>query len=345
MNQNNRIIIRCDADSNIGAGHLMRCLALGEYWKSLGGKTIFVTATKNEQLVERLHNENFQVIQLARAYPDPADWVKTSQVITENPNTWVILDGYHFDPSYQLCIKEAGSPLMIIDDMAHLNHYYADIILNQNINATQLNYSCEPRTRFLFGTQYVLLRREFHGWEKWQREIPKNARRVLVTLGGSDPDRQTLKAIRAIKQVKKDDLEVTVIVGASNAHFNEIKTMIRDLPFNIRIVRNALNMPKLMAWADLALSAGGSTNWELAFMGLPSMAIVLAENQKGIAEGLAKDGIVLNLGWFRDVTENHISRIMTDLLENSELRREMSRKGRQLVDNAGSNRVLSTLCK
>ena len=92
-----------------------------------------------------------------------------------------MLDGYHFRPSYQLRVKDSGHPLLVIDDMAHLDHYYADVVLNQNIHAEQLDYSCEPYARMLLGSRYVLLRREFWPWREWQREIPQVAHKVLVT--------------------------------------------------------------------------------------------------------------------------------------------------------------------
>ncbi len=337
------LLIRADANARIGTGHLMRCLALAQGWKARGGQTVFITACESDDLRQRLSDEGFQVIAAEKPYPDSADWEITSQVLAAHSDAWVVLDGYHFDSAYQRQIKEAGHRLLVIDDMAHLDHYYADVILNQNINADQLDYSCEPYTRLLLSTRYVLLRSEFLAWRGWQREIPKVARKVLVTLGGGDPDNQTLKVVRALQHVDVDGLEAVVVVGASNPHFRELQSVAGNSPFAIRLVQNVTNMPELMAWADVAVSAGGSTCWELAFMGLPTLMLVLAENQQGIATGLDEAGVALNLGWYTEASIAQVANTLVGLLEDRDLRRRMSQGGRELVDGLGSERVVRFL--
>jgi spore coat polysaccharide biosynthesis predicted glycosyltransferase SpsG len=227
--------------------------------------------------------------------------------------------------------------------MAHLDYYYADVLLNQNINAERLDYSCEPCTRLLLGTRYTLLRSEFLAWQGWQREIPKAARKVLVTLGGGDPDNQTLKVIRALQRVDVDGLEAVVVVGASNPHFQKLQSAAYQSQFSMRLVQNASNMPELMTWADVAISAGGTTCWEMAFMGLPTVVLVLAENQQGIAAGLGKAGVVLNLGWYTEASITQIANTLAGLFEDRGLRRQISQRGRKLVDGLGSERVVKFL--
>jgi spore coat polysaccharide biosynthesis predicted glycosyltransferase SpsG len=231
----------------------------------------------------------------------------------------------------------------VIDDMAHLDYYYADVVLNQNINADRLRYTCESTTRLLLGTCYALLRSEFLAWRGWQRQIPKVAGKILVTLGGGDPDNQTLKIVRALKQVDVDGLETVVVVGASNPHFQGLQSATRNSQSAIRLVRNVTNMSDLMVWADVAVSAGGSTCWEMAFMGLPNVLLVLAENQRGIAEGLAEAGVSLNLGWFKQVMDEHVAEALYGLLGDHNLRQQMSRNGREIVDGVGGERVVSAL--
>ncbi len=337
------LLIRADANARIGTGHLMRCLALAQGWKARGGQTVFITACESDDLRQRLSDEGFQVIAAEKPYPDSADWEITSQVLAAHPDAWVVLDGYHFDSAYQRQVKGDGQRLLVIDDMAHLDHYYADVILNQNINAEQLHYSCEPYTRLLLGTRYVLLRSEFLAWRGWQREIPKVARKVLVTLGGGDPDNQTLKVVRALQQVDVDGLEAVVVVGASNPHLQELQSVAGNSPFAIRLVQNVTNMPELMAWADVAISAAGTTCWELAFMGLPALLVVTAENQIDVARGVEQAGAVLNLGQFANVDRARISANLEALLSDVERRRTMSARGRELIDGHGAERVYAAL--
>jgi UDP-2,4-diacetamido-2,4,6-trideoxy-beta-L-altropyranose hydrolase len=321
----------------------MRCLALAQGWKAQGGQVTFITACQNSDLRQRLSEEGFRVITLERSYPDPADWEVTSQALAAHSDAWVALDGYHFDPAYQHQIKEAEHRLLVIDDMAHLDHYYADVVLNQNINAERLYYSCEPYARLLLGTQYVLLRSEFLAWWGWQRVTTDVAHKVLVTLGGGDPDNQTLKVVQALQRVDVDELEAVVVVGASNPHFRELQSAVRNSRFAIRLVRNVSNMPELMAWADVAVLAGGSTCWEMAFMGLPTVVLVLAENQQGIAAGLDEAGVVLNLGSYTEVSIAQVANTLVGLLEDQGLRRQMSQRGKELVDGLGSERAVKFL--
>jgi len=337
------LVIRADASTQIGIGHLMRCLALAQAWKDAGGRVAFITGCQSESLLQRLREEEFNIHLLAHPYPDPEDWDYTKNVLTISPDAWVVLDGYHFDEVYQQQVKQAGHRLLVIDDMAHLKHYHADIVLNQNLHAENSHYSCEPYTHLLLGTPYVLLRREFLAWRGWQREIPETARKVLVTLGGGDPENHTLKVIQALQKMDIPGLEAVVVIGASNPHAGPLEAAAGQGHIPIRLIRDAGNMPDLIAWADVAISGGGSTNWELAFMGLPGVIIVLADNQLSIAGELASAGVAINLGWYAGVTTNEISNTLAQLLAAEGVRVQMSQRGKQLVDGSGGQRVVATM--
>jgi spore coat polysaccharide biosynthesis predicted glycosyltransferase SpsG len=118
----------------------------------------------------------------------------------------------------------------------------------------------------------------------------------------------------------------------------------RDMPA-VQVVQNVSDMPQRMAWADVAIAAGGSTNWELAFMGLPTMTIILAENQSPIAEHLHRRGVVHNLGWYSGLTPTTIAHTLEALLPDAARRGEMARRGRELVDGEGGRRVARTMMK
>ena len=336
------LLIRVDANKRLGTGHLMRCLALAQHWQENGGSVIFIIACENRALLRRLYDEDFHTITLSHTYPDPRSWQHTSQVLKEHSNSWVVLDGYHFDTHYQQLIKDSGNPLMVIDDAAHLNHYYADVVINQNVHAEGLEYICEPYTRLLLGSKYVLLRREFWPWCGHERNTPREARKVLVTLGGVDPGNQTFKVVQALQRITLEGLEVTVVVGATNTHYRELKDAVRDLG-GVRVVQNATNMPELMAWADLAISSGGSTCWELAFMGLPAIVGQIAEVENLLAEGLRQIGLFLNTGWFVNASQSDISEHISFAINNRNWRERMSNLGQKTVDGKGGTRILKAL--
>ena len=249
----------------------------------------------------------------------------------------------------------------MIDDMVYLDHYYADVVLNQNINAEILQYPCEPYTRLLLGTRYVLLRREFLKWKGWKREIPAVARKVMVTLGGGDPDNVTLKIINALRKLDISDLDVRVVVGPSNPHKEILKSAIQNNAPSVSlkqrrlrsvkqgcsmsILQNAENMPELMAWANIAVTAAGSTCWELAFMGVPFLTIILADNQESIASGLDEAGAVVSLGWHHEFSMSDFTGSVSSLIADEKSRWSMSTMARRLIDGRGAERVIKCMVR
>lgn len=341
------LVIRADADTRIGTGHLMRCLALAQAWREHGGEAVFVTACDSPALKQRLRNEGFNVVEIRGAHPDPVDARTIMNVLAAHPGAWLVLDGYHFDSAYQRQVKEreTGRRLLVIDDTAHLDRYYSDIVLNQNPHAHRLHYSRAPCTRLLLGTSYALLRREFWAWRGHRREVPAIAKKVLVTMGGSDPDNVTLKVIQALVRIDIPDLEAVVVIGPSNPHREALRRAAESSPFPVSLVENVENMPELMAWADMAVSAGGTTVWELLFLGVPTLALPIADNQREIMSILTEWGFVEGPDQDPDGADVNcpIGIKMQRLVLNDDRRTLLARRGRQLVDGRGVLRVAEVL--
>jgi UDP-2,4-diacetamido-2,4,6-trideoxy-beta-L-altropyranose hydrolase len=272
------------------------------------------------------------------------DLRQTLEATRELRPAWVVVDGYAFNAKYQRGIKEAQLRLLVFDDYGHAEHYCADFVLNQNLGAQEALYARrEPGTQLLLGPRYAQLRREFKAWREWQREIPPRARRVLVTLGGADPDNATGKVVQALAAPVLADVEAVVIVGGSNPHFEALRRQAAEAGVKARFERDATRMAEWMAWADVAVSGAGSTSWELAFMGLPALVLVLAENQRAIAQQIEKAGVSLSLGPQGDATAEQIAARLGELLAKVEQRETMSRHARALVDGRGGERVVSAL--
>ncbi len=337
------LIIRADANSQIGTGHFMRCLALAQAWKDAGGKVLFITACRNEGMLQRLRDEGFKVHILPAPYPDPAEWTEMQPVLAVHARAWLVLDGYHFDERYQQWVKSLGCPLMVIDDMANLNRYYADVIVNQNLHAERLSYPCEDYTRLLLGISYVLLRREFRDQGSVVRPFTDVAQRVLVTLGGADPDNYTEKVVQALEKANVPGLEATVIIGSHNMHRKAIENAAQRSSVPITPVLDAADMPRLMAEADMAIAGAGSTVWELAYMGMPSILLVLARNQLGIAAQMQSDGAAKSLGCAHDVSDQELALSIASLAGDREGRTHMGMQARRLVDGQGTRRIISFL--
>ena len=336
------LIIRADAGSRIGTGHLMRCLALAQAWQDGGGRAILLSAECPPALNRRLEAERVTVIHATTEPGSGADAVETADRARRENANWVVADGYHFDAVYQAAIKQAGLGLLFVDDWGHADSYCADIVLNQNIYAGPELYErrCET-TRLLLGTEYALLRREF--LQQLRRRETGEARNLLVTLGGSDPGNITRMVVDSLSAVAQD-VDVRVLVGASNARGDELCEAARQCRHPVRVERDVTDMPGVMAWADVAVSGAGSTCWELAFMGLPAALVVLAENQRLIAEGLASAGFAVNLGEAESLTPQDIAGSLSELVSEREQLARMSAAGRELVDGLGARRVVEAIC-
>lgn len=337
-----RLIVRADANSAIGSGHVMRCLALSQAWQSHGGLVSFIKSTTD--LDARVKAEGFSVHELNATAGTLDDAEETAQLARALNASWIVVDGYHFSSEYQNTLHRSSMPLLAIDDLADAQEYNADVLLNQNHYASLEMYPRHGKhTRMLLGAQYVLLRKEFLRFRGWKRSTPKVASRVLVTLGGADPDNVTLRVVEALALDGWPPLEVVVVAGECNPNISALqRACVRAGP-GFQIKTHVTDMPALMAWADLAICAGGTTCWELAFMGLPNAIVILAENQKRVGEVLERDHASLNLGWHFNVTEERLVQVLCPLIEDADRRRSMEKNGRAMVDGGGCDRTLRVL--
>jgi UDP-2,4-diacetamido-2,4,6-trideoxy-beta-L-altropyranose hydrolase len=346
------LLIRADASIRAGAGHLMRCLALAQACRAQGGEVVFVSRCENEALRQQIQKLNFRAIPLDAVHPAPTDLSSTLSVLAElttdqwrSVDTFLVLDGYHFDSAYQQAVVADGRQLLVIDDTAHLPHYFADVLLNHGLNAAQALYHYDVRTIPLLGSRYALLRPEFLAWRDWRREIPVVARHLLVTLGGSDPHNVTQQALHALAQLKEPNLEVRVVIGPANPWRDELRQTVRQVAYPVQLLTNVDDMPGLMAWADVAICAGGGTCWELAFMGVPMLAVVLADNQREVVKGLSDYEMGVNLGAAADLQPARLAEDLHALLHDPVRRTRMSAVGRVVVDGRGAERVVTLLSR
>ncbi|MBW2660706.1 MAG: UDP-2,4-diacetamido-2,4,6-trideoxy-beta-L-altropyranose hydrolase [Deltaproteobacteria bacterium] len=342
-----KLIIRADANTQIGTGHIMRCIALAQTWQDQGGDVIFLSNCDSEALRQRIIDEGFDFIPIEKPCPDISDLDQTLSVLTNETNLtdtlWLVIDGYHFTSDYQKAIRENGYKLLVIDDMAHLDHYHADILLNQNIHASSLHYSCDRDTVKLLGCEYVLLRREFFKYKDWKRVIPDKAKKILVTMGGSDPDNVMLKVIKALNSLNDQYLEVKIVAGPANPNINSLENELHLSLFTFHLLSRVSNMPEFMAWADMAISAGGSTCWEIAFMGLPSLIITAADNQTGIAKALGNACSGIDLGWHKNISMEQYRRAFKEILQDRSKRSYLSKKGQKLVNGKGVMKIIKAI--
>jgi UDP-2,4-diacetamido-2,4,6-trideoxy-beta-L-altropyranose hydrolase len=337
------LCVRADASVAIGTGHVMRCLALAQTWQDAGGDVAFAMAETGGAIQKRLQSEGLSIFPVESAPGSIEDAKEIVELARKQGARWIVVDGYQFGERYQRDLEQAGLKVLFVDDSGHAKSYVADIVLNQNAHAcAELYESRDAHTRLLLGPRYALLRREFRAHRDFQREIPAIGRKVLVTMGGSDPENLTLRMIEALALIEVDNLEATVVVGGSNPRADSLRALV-ERSGKIRLLCDIDNMPEWMKWADVAVSAAGSTCWEMCYLGLPAMLIDFAPNQTPVARELHRLGAALHFGDAASVVPKAIAAELHRLMMARDIRTTMSRKAKELVDGRGAQRVVSAI--
>jgi UDP-2,4-diacetamido-2,4,6-trideoxy-beta-L-altropyranose hydrolase len=335
------MLIRADASSAIGSGHAMRCLALAKAWQRAGGRVCYLTAESIAAVDERLAAENIEQQRMTAQPGTSEDAEQTVASARRLEAKWVVVDGYRFKQDYIHQLKASGLRVLAMDDDARLDCYEADVVFNQNIDASAKTYQVAAGTQLLLGAKYVLIRPEFLAG-RTHANVAGVARKILVTMGGSDPEDETSRVVRALGQLG-DGYEVIVVVGGGNPRYESLQALVRGLPVKIRLEKHLENMEPVMRWADLAISAAGGTCWELAFLGIPMIVITISRDQERTAAAIAKAGAAVGLGWHADLSEEKISAAIRGLANDTEARRAMSERGQKLIDGEGAARVVEFL--
>lgn len=337
------LIVRADAGVEIGTGHVMRCLALAQAWRDAGGRVVFAMAGTTSAIRGRVADEAGEIVEITSAPGTAEDARQTIAAARAQRAEWLVIDGYHFGTEFQCALKDSGFKVLVVDDYGHARHYFADLVLNQNVFASESMYSNrDSNTLLLLGPRYCLLRREFAAWRAWKREVPPMGRRLLVTMGGSDPANVTTKVIDALRLIDLNELETIIIVGGSNPH-PEFVQLPNCAGRRIRVLRDVTNIAELMAWADVAVSSAGTTCWELCFLSLPSLLVDVAENQTASARELARRGCAIHLGNAKDFSPEQAAIQLTKLLTSEQARHDLSARCHELVDGRGAERVVSSM--
>ncbi len=305
------IAIRADGSQDIGIGHIMRCLTLADGLTVDGAVCHFVVRhipqTLRQLIVQKGHllhelpageifcprdDDTAHAAWLGTSWETDAS--HTRELLDQIKPSWLILDHYALDARWETQVLPSSCRLMVIDDLVDRSHI-AHLLLDQNVGRTESSYKqlvpedCE----ILLGPQYVLLRPEFARLraQSLSRRQSPHLEHILITMGGADKDNITGWLLDCIEDLDfKQRLTVTVVLGASASHAETIHKQAAKANYRIKVAQNVTNMAELMVEADLCLGAAGSTAWERACLGLPSIIFSLADNQRGAAETLSNEG-------------------------------------------------------
>lgn len=318
------ICIRADGGSTIGMGHIMRTLVLAQKLKE--NHNVFFACRVDEMLsdkyklgMKKVELEGFHIVTLNEK--------NLKSEIKDIKADCIITDSYDVDEEYFNILKENFKISGCLDDEKICNYFNVDFLINQNMYAEDLNYNVNLDTDLMLGSKYIILRDEFRNLEK--KEIKENIKNIMVTVGGSDNNNIAEVIIKSL--VKLKNMVLHIVVGPAFKYMESLK---KYQSSNVKLCFNA-NMAKIMRECDLAVASCGTTLYELAAMGIPTVGIVVAENQILAAEVMDAKGII---------KYSNLQNLYEDIVKLSyEKRKHMSFNGSNIVDGKGVDRIVEAI--
>jgi UDP-2,4-diacetamido-2,4,6-trideoxy-beta-L-altropyranose hydrolase len=336
------LVIRADANATIGTGHVMRCLALAQAWMDRGGEVTFVSQEMPEAVAARLLAEKAGLKIVSPLEDSEAESAWLAEYARQHEAAWIVLDLSCTDLAYQRKLKDAGLRVMVADDGLRETGHCADVILNQNLGANPDFYkACESATQLLLGPRFILLRREFSQGSGAPRVTSTAVRRILVTMGGSDPGNLGQRVLEGLRGARIDGMQVTVVAGAANPHLDLLRSAVAESGWCLRT--DVTHMEEIMMWGDAAVIVAGGTLWELLYLGCPVLSYSRNSVQAGVLSSLRDKGVVRDLGCVDGFDADALARAIETLAASREDRQQMSQAGRELVDGRGAERVCEAL--
>jgi UDP-2,4-diacetamido-2,4,6-trideoxy-beta-L-altropyranose hydrolase len=327
-------VIKADGGPEIGMGHLMRCQAIAREALNSGHDVCFFVKTGVAGYVKE---NGFKVYCLSETYTILDEAEELVRAASDCNTDCVIIDSYIWLlPCYKR-IKESFYTA-VIDDFVRLP-YTADIIINANLYAPGLDYSSCDADKLLLGGKYALLREEFKNTPP--ADFRREARRVLVTMGGADINNYTPTVLESLADIA--DIEVVAIAGPMTRRLDEIRSTAKLCKGNVTILNSPNNMAEIMQSCDIAVSSAGSTVYELCAMGIPSVLIKQADNQSLICDYFDEKGSMKVLGDYKTVKPEAITNAVNEYLYNFEAREKAREALLTLVDRNGAENILNAI--
>lgn len=355
------VVVRADASNRIGSGHVMRCLTLADSLRERGCTIRFVSRLHQGHLCDLVEQRGFEVTRLplpphavAQARPISSDWLgvpweqdaeETRRAIESSGSRpgWLVADHYGIDERWERAMRSATRRVMVIDDLANRSHD-CDLLLDQNLVArfdTRYVGRVPVTCRLLVGPRHALLPSVYA--ELHDRVTPRQGpvRHVLVFIGGADQDDLTGRVLEAFIALAREDVVADVVVSGNAGQAEHIRSLAASRS-NIQVHSGLPTLAHLMAAADLAVGAIGTTTWERLCVGLPTIAVTIADNQRAIADELANLGLIELLGPQTGVTRSMLEQALRSHLETG-LNADWSERCLATVDGRGTERVVNAL--
>lgn len=331
-------MLRADASPEIGVGHVMRSLALGEALVAAGWEVTLASAALPAEMAARAVGKHITVHEITSASGGEDDAMQTAG---RDPHL-VIVDGYHFEASFFAALDRQACPYAVIDDNGETRASAPVAVINHNPHATPDTYHYRDAT-LLLGLEYALLRPQILQIDRGSLS-PSTSHPVFLTMGGSDPLGLTLPVAESLDAL---GIGARVALGPALDRRDEVEGRLVSMR-SVRIVPPRSFADEL-ARSELAVLAAGTTTWEAAYLGVPAVAVVVASNQAAPSHAAETLGFARRLDLRerphsqRRAAATAVAAVADELLRDPAAREEMSLRGRAAVDGSGSTRVAGAL--
>lgn len=335
-------VLRCDASTSIGGGHLYRCLVLADGLQAAGWQCHFAC---NNEALEMLPDGSAERHAWHGLDSDAQADPSALRSIAPDGCDLMVVDHYALDAAYERACRTRAALVLVIDDLTDRRHA-CDILLDQTPDRTPQDYGglAETGCRFLLGPRYALLRRQFAEARAGRRgsssaNLPP---RVLISFGAVDRQSLSVTSLRAALECELRPT-IDVVLGSRSAPLSAVQDIAATEPARVRVHVDVDDMASLMAAADLAIGAAGTTSWERCCLGLPSIVVEAVDNQAAIAAALARSGAAEVLGRPDSLSVERLSAAMTDLLSSPDRMHRMATAAAATCDGQGAERTVAAI--
>jgi len=354
-----KVLFRADASYVIGTGHIMRCLTIAYALEKHGVECCFICREKPGNLIDFIRSKGFQVHVLANAIgakddngtahrhflectqeEDARDCLKKLDCCMFD---WIVVDHYGLDRYWENRLRQICRNVMVIDDLADRLHS-CDILLDQTLGRTAREYSnLTPKgCKHLCGAEFALLRPEFSQFRENKVHTRKaQIQELMVSMGGVDNDNVTGLVLRSLSgSAIPSTCHITVVMGKNSPWIDEVKGQAEQMPWKTTVAVGVDNMAELMSNSDFAIGAAGSTAWERCCLGLPTIMVVIAQNQQAIATALERKGAAIKMS-LKELSS--CEGLINATLVDASFLEKMSHSALSVTDGRGVNHVTKFL--
>ena len=302
------VLIRADAGSDVGYGHIVRCLSLAESLIRHGAAVTVATRSPSEDIIVRVREVGATLRDIGPAHEPQASAQNVLSAALQRQDAqdsigtddtqWdaVVVDHYRLDAEWEGIVRSHARKLVVVDDLANRSHV-ADVLVDHNWygSDTGERYAelVAPATVQLLGPGYCLLSPVYATMRQTRADVNRPPRRVLINFGGTDATGQTLLAANAA--LESTNLLIDIVIGSRTLLSEALIGLSHSEP-RVTLHVAVPHMADLLSRADLVVGASGTGTWERLCMKLPSIVTTVSESQSGVTRALARAGVCTWLG-------------------------------------------------